>query len=284
MIDSADKNGVALRLQAEQIRRRVVEIIYAAGAGHTGGALSSVELQTALFFAVLNVDPQNPEKVGRDRFILSKGHSVEALYATLEARSFFSRAVTDTYGRYLSPLSGHPTRKVPGVDVNSGALGHGLSVGVGLSIAHRMDGLPAKTFVLMGDGELGEGSIYEAAMAAAHYGLDSLVGIIDRNRLQISGPTEEVLSVEPIRARWEALGWEVFEADGNDVEALVRVFGRMRVLNGKPKLLIAHTIKGKGVSFMENAVRWHHGVPSEEECRQALREIDARIAFLLDVK
>ncbi|MDR2805533.1 MAG: transketolase [Dysgonamonadaceae bacterium] len=260
------------------MRKRVIEIIYAAKAGHTGGSLSSIELQTVLFFAVLNIDPAHPDMAGRDRFILSKGHSVEALYATLEARGFLSRKEVDSYGQYLSPLAGHPTKKVPGIELNSGALGHGLSVGVGMSIAHKMDGASAKTFVLMGDGEQGEGSIYEAAMSAAHYQLDNLIAIIDRNQLQISGKTEEVMSLEPLRQRWEAFGWEVFEAAGNDVEALVTVFRAMNFANRKPKLLIAHTVKGNGISYMENVAKWHHGVPTEEQYQQAMREIDGRIA------
>ena len=268
----------SLCLTAEHIRKRVIEIIYAAKAGHTGGSLSSIELHTVLFFAVMNRDPADPEKADRDRFILSKGHSVEALYATLEARGFLSREVLDTYGQYLSPLSGHPTNKVPGVELNSGALGHGLSVGAGLSLAHKMDGTSAKTFVLMGDGEQGEGSIYEAAMSASHYQLDNLTAIIDRNGLQISGKTEDVLSLEPLRQRWEALGWEVFETPGNDIEALMKVFHCMDYTNKKPKLLIARTTKGNGISYMENVAKWHHGVPTAEQYQQAMNEIDARIA------
>ena len=283
MANTTNKTYFVLRLQAENIRKRLIEIIYAAKAGHTGGSLSSLELQTVLFFAVLNIDPQHPDKTGRDRFILSKGHCVEALYATLEARGFLSGKLVDTYGQYLSPLSGHPTKKIPGVELNSGALGHGLSVGVGMSIAHKMDNKPAKTFVLMGDGEQGEGSIYEAAMSASHYQLDNLVAIIDRNKLQISGKTEEVMSLEPMRQRWEAFGWEVFETDGNNIEALLEVFEQMDYTNAKPKLLIAHTTKGNGVSYMENVAKWHHGVPSEAQYQQAIREIDERIQILKNV-
>jgi transketolase len=203
---------------------------------------------------------------------------VEALYATLEARGFLSREVLKTYGQYLSPLSGHPTKKVPGVELNSGALGHGLPVGVGLCIAHKMNNKSSKTYVLMGDGEQGEGSIYEAAMSASHYQLDNLVAIIDRNKLQISGKTEDVMSLEPLRQRWEAFGWEVFEINGNDMEALLNVFGQMDYTNKKPKLLIAHTIKGNGISYMENVAKWHHGVPTEEQYQQAMSEMDERIA------
>jgi transketolase len=277
---NSNNDCTALRLQAEQIRKRVIEIIYSAKAGHTGGSLSAVELHTVLYFAIMNIDPTRPDMPDRDRFILSKGHCAEVLYATLEARGFLSRKTLDTYGQYLSPLSGHPTKKIPGVELNSGALGHGLSVSVGLSIGHKMDDKSAKTFVLMGDGEQGEGSIYEAAMAASHYKLDNLVAIIDRNTLQISGKTEDVLSLEPLRQRWEAFGWEVFEANGNDVKTLLNVFSQMDFFNQKPKMLIAHTVKGNGISYMENIAKWHHGVPSEQQYQQAIREIDERITQL----
>ncbi|MDP2038173.1 MAG: transketolase, partial [Ignavibacteria bacterium] len=213
-----------LQLQAEKIRKRVVEIVYSSKSGHIGGALSSVEIETALYFNVMNIDPKNPKKEDRDRFILSKGHSVETLYSVLAASGFIEDELLDTYGRYGTSLAGHPTRKVPGVELNSGALGHGLSFGVGLSIAAKMDQKEYKTYVLMGDGEQGEGSIYEAAMAASHYKLDNLIAIIDRNQLQISGRTEDVMALEPIRQRWESMGWEVFDVDGNDVGALVKIF------------------------------------------------------------
>ena len=269
-----------LRLQAEKIRKRVVEMIFSSKSGHIGGSLSSVDIETALYFHVMNIDPENSKREDRDRFILSKGHSVEALYSVLAARGFIEDAVLDTYGQFNSILEGHPTKKVSGVEHNSGALGHVLSVGVGIAIAAKMDNKTFHTFVLMGDGEQGEGSIYEAAMSASHYHLDNLVAIIDRNELQISGKTEEVMRLEPIRERWEVFGWEVFDVDGNDIKALVDVFDSLDYSNKKPKIIIAHTIKGCGISFMERLASWHHGVVNEEQYKEAVVEIDERIRNL----
>ncbi len=266
-----------LKLQAELIRKRTLEIIYAAKAGHTGGSLSSIDVLTALYFKVLNVDPQHPDWPERDRFVMSKGHSVEALYCVLSARGFFSDALLDTYGQFNTPLFGHPTRKIPGIELNSGALGHGLPVAVGMALAARMDKSSSRCYVLMGDGEQGEGSVYEAAMAAGHYRLDRLTAIIDRNHLQISGKTEDVMSLEPMAERWKAFGWEVFETDGNDMSALLDCFERSERAGNKPKLIISHSIKGKGVSYMENVAKWHHGVPSAEQFELALKEINSRI-------
>ena len=271
---------IELRLQAEKIRKRVVEMIFSSKSGHIGGSLSSVDIETALYFHVMNIDPENSKREDRDRFILSKGHSVEALYSVLAARGFIEDAVLDTYGQFNSILEGHPTKKVSGVEHNSGALGHGLSVGVGIAIAAKMDNKTFHTFVLMGDGEQGEGSIYEAAMSASHYYLDNLVAIIDRNELQISGKTEEVMRLEPIRERWEVFGWEVFDVDGNDIKALVDVFDSLNYSNKKPKIIIAHTIKGCGISFMERLASWHHGVVNEEQYKEAVVEIDERIRNL----
>lgn len=270
----------ALELQAEKIRRRLVEIVYASKSGHIGGSLSSVEVETALYFHVMNIDPKDPKKADRDRFILSKGHSVEALYAVLAAKGFIDDELLDTYGRFKSALAGHPTKKTPGVELNSGALGHGLSVGVGMAIAAKMDKAPFRTYVLMGDGEQGEGSIYEAAMSASHHKLGNLVAVIDRNKLQISGTTEEVMSLEPMRDRWEAFGWEVYDVEGNDMASLVDTFDNFDHNNGKPKLIIAHTTKGCGISFMEKVAKWHHGVPNDEQYKEAIAEIDERIASM----
>jgi transketolase len=265
-----------LQLQSEQIRKRLVEIVYASKSGHIGGSLSSVEIETALYFHVMNIDPKNPKKEDRDRFILSKGHSVEALYSTLAAAGFIDDSLLETYGKFKSLLAGHPTKKTPGIELNSGALGHGLAVGVGMAIAAKMDKKSYKTYVLMGDGEQGEGSIYEAAMSASHYKLDNLVAIIDRNCLQISGKTEDVMALEPMRQRWEAFGWEVFDVDGNNIEDVVNTFLNMDY-NNKPKLMIAHTTKGCGISFMEKVAKWHHGVPNDEQYTEAIAEIEERI-------
>ena len=266
-----------LKIKAEEIRKRVVEIVYSSRGGHIGGSLSSIEIETALYFHVMNVDPANPKMENRDRFILSKGHSVEALYSVLAEKGFVEQSLLDTYGQFNSKLAGHPTKKTPGVELNSGALGHGLSVGVGMAIGAKMSKNIFRTYVLMGDGEQGEGSIYEAAMSASHYKLDNLVAIIDRNTLQISGKTENVMALEPMRERWEAFGWEVFNVKGNDMEDIVNTFDRLDYTNSKPKLIISHTTKGNGISFMENGAKWHHGVPAEQQYIDAITEIEERI-------
>jgi transketolase len=269
-----------LQIQAEKVRKRVVEMIFSSKSGHIGGSLSSVDIETALYFHVMNIDIENTKKENRDRFILSKGHSVEALYCVLAARGFISDSVLNTYGQFNSILEGHPTKKVSGVEHNSGALGHGMSVGVGIALAAKMDKKSFRTFVLMGDGEQGEGSIYEAALSASHYRLDNLVAIIDRNELQISGNTEEIMRLEPIRERWEVLGWEVFDVDGNDIKTLVDIFDSLNYSNKKPKLIIAHTVKGCGISFMERIASWHHGVVNGEQYKEAIVEINERIESL----
>jgi transketolase len=271
---------IELQLQAERIRKRLVEMIFTAKSGHIGGALSSVEMETALYFHVMNIDPKNPKQEDRDRFILSKGHSVETLYSVLSAKGFIEDGLLDTYGKFNTLLAGHPVKKVAGVELNSGALGHGLSVGVGMCLSAKMDLKSFRTFVLMGDGEQAEGSIYEAAMAANHYHLDNIVAIIDRNTLQISGKTEEVMKLEPIRERWEAFGWEVFDLDGNNMGDIIKTYTKLNYTNGKPKLLISHTTKGCGVSFMEKIAKWHHGVPNENQYQDAIAEINERIKSL----
>jgi transketolase len=266
-----------LELQSEKSRMRLIETVYKAKAGHIGGDLSCLNVLTALYFDIMYVWPDKPKESKRDRFVMSKGHCVEALYVTLEAKGFISRKITDTLGEFGSILSGHPTIEVPGIEVNTGALGHGLSVGVGMSIAAKMDAADYKTFVLMGDGEQGEGSIYEAAMAGNQYKLDNLVAIIDRNRLQISGTTEEVMSLESICDRWTAFGWDVIEMNGDDMADIVKTFKSIDYTNQKPHLVISHTTKGKGVSYMEGVAKWHHGVPTAEQYDEAIREISGRI-------
>ncbi|MDO4160172.1 MAG: transketolase [Prevotellaceae bacterium] len=269
-----------LVLKSETNRKRLMEIVYKAKAGHIGGDLSCLNVLTALYFDVLRVDVNNPKDSLRDRFILSKGHCVESLYVTLESKGFIKEGVLETLGQYGSILSGHPTIEVPGIEVNTGALGHGLSIGVGMAIAAKMDKKDYKTYVLMGDGEQGEGSIYEAAMAANQYKLDNLVAIIDRNHLQISGDTEDVMGLDDIRSRWSAFGWDVKDMNGDDMEDIIKTFHSIDYDNKKPHLLVSHTTKGKGVSYMENVAKWHHGVPSEEQYEQAIKEISERIEKL----
>jgi len=274
-------NAKQLELIAEKNRKRLVEVVYAAKAGHIGGDLSCLNVMTALYFEVMrNIDPAQPKNPERDRFVLSKGHCVEALYVTLEAKGFLKSEVLDTLGRFGSILSGHPTIEVPGIEVNSGALGHGLPIGVGMAIAAKMDKKPYRTFVMMGDGEQGEGSIYEAAMAGNRYHLDNLVAIIDRNHLQISGNTEDVMPLDSIRERWSAFGWDVIELNGDSMEDILRAFSMIDYANQKPHLLVSNTTKGRGVSFMEGIAKWHHGVLNEEQCKDAVKEIEERIKNL----
>ena len=274
-------NAKQLELLAEKNRKRLVEVVYAAKAGHIGGDLSCLNVMTALYFEVMkNLDPATPKAPERDRFVLSKGHCVEALYVTLEAKGFLKPEVLDTLGQYGSILSGHPTIEVPGIEINSGALGHGLSIGVGMAIAAKMDQKQWRTYVLMGDGEQGEGSIYEAAMAGNRYHLDNLVAIIDRNHLQISGNTEDVMPIDSIRERWSAFGWDVKEMKGDSMEDILKTFASIDYQNKKPHLLVSNTTKGKGVSFMEGIAKWHHGVLNEEQCKEAVKEIESRIAAL----
>lgn len=274
-------NAKQLELIAEQNRKRLVEVVYAAKAGHIGGDLSCLNVMTALYFEVMkNIDPAQPKAPERDRFVLSKGHCVEALYVTLEAKGFLQPEVLDTLGKFGSILSGHPTIEVPGIEVNSGALGHGLGIGVGMAIAAKMDKKPYRTYVMMGDGEQGEGSIYEAAMAGNCYHLDNLVAIIDRNHLQISGNTEDVMPIDSVRERWTAFGWDVIELNGDSMEDILRAFGSIDYQNQKPHLLVSNTTKGRGVSFMEGIAKWHHGVLNEEQCKAAVAEIEERIASL----
>lgn len=267
-----------LKLQSEINRKRLMEVVYKAKAGHIGGDLSCLNVLTALYFDVMNIDPNNPSDPDRDRFILSKGHCVEALYVTLESRGYFTRELTDTLGQFGSILSGHPTIEVKGIEVSSGALGHGLSIGVGMALAAKMDKKAYRTFVVMGDGEQGEGSIYEAAMSASHFKLGNLVAIIDRNHLQISGNTEDVMALEDIEARWTSFGWDVIKANGDDVVDLVNKLHAIDYTANRPHLIISETTKGRGVSFMENVAKWHHGVPDEEQYNTAIKEIECRIA------
>ncbi len=268
-----------LKLLAEkavQTRIAILQMIYQGKGGHIGGALSCTDILVTLYYTVMRIDPKNPGWEGRDRFVLSKGHSVEGLYAILADLGFIPRAELDSYRGFGSRLIGHPSNKVPGIEVNTGALGHGLSVGVGMALAGKMDQKDHKVYVLMGDGELAEGSVWEAAMAGSHYKLDNLIGIVDRNRLQIGGSTEDVMALEDLKAKWQAFGWEALEVDGHDFNSLVEL-AKLPIVPGKPHMIIANTIKGKGISFMENEVGWHHRVPNEEEYAQALQELELRM-------
>jgi transketolase len=273
-----------LQLIALEIRKRVVTMIYTGKGGHTGGSLSAVDILVSLYFHTLRYDLTKPGDPSRDRFIMSKGHSAEGLYCTLCQAGFFPEDWLDGYGRFDSHLYGHPTMGVPGVEVPTGALGHGLPIAVGMALAAKRDGAAYRTFVLMGDGEQAEGSVWEAAMAASNYGLDNLIGIVDYNGLQISGKVDDVMRLSPLDERWAAFGWAVIELDGNDMGQLVSAFDRLPARPGSPTLILAHTVKGKGVSFIENQVAWHHKVPTEEQYLQAKSEFDAATGALADTK
>ncbi|MGG1518601.1 transketolase [Paenibacillus oryzisoli] len=266
-----------LQAKAAQIRMDVLEMIFRAKTGHTGGSLSNADIVTALYYRIMKIDPANPKAKDRDRFILSKGHSVESLWSVLADRGFFPKEELATFSQFGTKLIGHPNNKVPGIEMNTGALGHGLAVAVGMALAAKRDGAGFRAFCLMGDGEQAEGSVWEAAMAGAHYKLDNLVGIIDRNRLQISGSTEEVMGLEPLESKWEAFGWNVVSIDGNDMGALVDTLEAIPSITGKPTLVMANTIKGKGVSFAENVPHWHHHVPNDHELSLALGELAATL-------
>jgi transketolase len=256
-------------------RRHLLSIIYRAGAGHTGGSLSCIDILNVLYNHVLRVSPNTFSSLIRDRYIQSKGHCVEALYVVLADRGFFPAEDLDTLCRFGSHYIGHPTRKVHGVEQNTGALGHGLPMAVGTALAGKLDGRDYRVFTLLGDGELPEGSNWEAALTAAHYKLDNLCAIVDLNGLQITGPTREVCDTQPLADKFRSFGWAVREIDGHDIHALTETLEAIPFEAGKPSVVIAHTVKGKGVSFMENNIKWHHGVPDAEQFARAMEELGA---------
>jgi transketolase len=264
-----------LRLKSVRYRKRVLQTIVAAGAGHTGGDLSCLDILTVLYGAILRVSPGTAADPDRDRFVMSKGHSVEALYVVLSDRGFFPPGDLATVGRYGSHYVGHPTRHVRGIEQNTGALGHGLAFGVGTALAARLAGRSYRTVVLVGDGELAEGSNWEASLAAAHHRLENLVVVLDRNELQITGGTESVCALEPLGDKLRAFGYAVREVDGHDHAALLEVFRAAPFEPGRPSLVLARTRKGRGISFMEGEVRWHHRVPKPEELARAMEELEA---------
>ncbi len=273
MIDT--QKVARLRALARAIRRRDLQMVYNAKLGHIGGDLSAIDILVTLYFSVLRIDPRRPEDPERDRFILSKGHCAGALYTTLAHAGFFPLDELDTFAQPLSRLNGHPDRKkVPGVETNTGPLGHGLPVAVGCALAAKMDGAAWRTFVLTGDGELQEGSNWEAALSASHYRLDDLTVIVDRNGLQQGDFTERTMHLDPLADKWRAFGWSVREVNGHDFVALLEVFDQLPFDWGRPNCIIAHTHKGQGVSFMRDRPAWHHRVPNAEEYAQALRELD----------
>lgn len=261
---------------ARQVRIDILKMLAKAGSGHTGGSLSAVEVVTALYFAQMRHDPKRPRWEERDRFVISKGHGVPVLYAVLSRSGYFDRRHLDTLRQMGSILQGHPYSGItPGIEVSTGSLGQGLSQANGIALAGRLNRKPYRVYALLGDGETQEGIIWEAAMTAAHYKLDNLCAILDNNGLQIDGPVSKVMAVEPIVKKWEAFGWHVLESDGHDFRQILSALGHAEQTKGKPTMIVAHTVKGKGVSFMENQVKYHGVAPTAEELELALKELVA---------
>jgi transketolase len=262
--------------KARRLRREVIRMVGTAGSGHPGGALSAADMVACLYFWEMRYDPQRPDWPERDRFVLSKGHAAPLLYAVLAESGFFPQEMLGTLRRLGSPLQGHPDmRKLPGVEASTGSLGQGIGWAVGMALAARLDRRDSRVYVLLGDGELEEGMVWEAVMAASHYRLGNLVALIDNNGLQIDGPLHEVMSVEPIGDKFRAFGWETCEIDGHDIGAILRTLNEARQVKDRPFAIVARTIKGKGCSFMEGQVDWHGKAPTQEELERALLEFDS---------
>jgi transketolase len=257
------------------MRRDILYMVHMAGSGHPGGSLSCVEILATLYYDVMNIDPKHPEDPDRDRFLLSKGHAAPALYSVLARRGYFSSDSLGTLRSLGSPLQGHPHKELlPGLDCSSGSLGQGLSIANGLALAARQQGKTYRTYCLMGDGEVQEGQVWEAAMTAAHFKLDNVCAIVDDNGVQLDGPTAEIMNVEPLDEKFRAFGWHVIHVDGHDSEALNAAFQEAAATKGKPTVLIAKCVKGKGISFMENTCTWHGKAPNDQELEAALEELD----------
>ena len=267
-----------LKALAYELRENTMDIIMSGKAGHIGGDMSVMEILTELYFDQMNISPENMEDPDRDKFVMSKGHSMEAYYAVLAKKGFFPQEeVVEKFSKFDSQYIGHPNNKLPGIEMNSGSLGHGLPVCVGMALASRMNGQKCRVYTVMGDGELAEGSVWEGAMAAAHYKLDNLCAVVDRNRLQISGNTEDVMAHDDLYERFRAFNWHVIDVkDGNDIDQLKVAFEEAKETKGKPSVLIANTVKGKGSPVMENKANWHHKVPSEDELAQIRRDLKER--------
>jgi len=262
---------------AREIRKKILKMIFDSQASHIGSALSCVDILTVLYFKILNINPQSPLAENRDRFILSKGHAASALYATLAQRGFFPEEILDSYCLNGGKLPGHSTKGcVPGVEVSTGSLGHGLSMGAGMAIAAKHDNKNYKIFVLLSDGECDEGSVWETAMFASHHKLDNLIGIIDYNKFQAFGKTNDILNLEPLKEKWLSFGWQAQETDGHNFSQIEKTLNNVPFEKGKPSLIIAHTVKGKGISFMENKVEWHYKSPNKEQYNLALKELNQK--------
>lgn len=266
-----------LKALSYDLRKNVVDMILEGKGGHIGGDMSVMDILVELYFEQMNISPENADDPDRDRFIMSKGHSVESLYAVLAAKGFFPiEKVISEFSKFGSKFIGHPNNKLPGIEMNSGSLGHGLPVSVGMALAGKMDKRDYRVYTVMGDGELAEGSVWEAAMAGNQYKLDNLCAVIDRNRLQISGNTEDVMGHDDLSDRWSSFGWNVISVDGNDYKELNAAFNKAKETKGKPTVIIANTVKGCGSSVMENKANWHHKVPTAGEYEQIINDFQAR--------
>ena len=267
-----------LKAKTYELRQNTLDIVMSGGSGHIGGDMSVIDILSTLYFRIMKISPELSDSPERDRFVMSKGHSVEALYAVLAEKGFFPlEEVLEKFSKFGSPYIGHPNNYLPGIEMNSGSLGHGLPVSVGMALAGKMDHTSYRVYTVMGDGELAEGSVWEAAMAASNYKLDNLCATVDRNHLQISGCTEDVMKQDTLSERFSAFGWNVIEVeDGNDVDQLTKAYQLAAKVKGKPSVIIANTVKGCGSSVMENKVQWHHKVPTQEEYIQISREFAER--------
>ena len=264
-----------LELTATKVRCAIIRSLHAAGSGHPGGSLSSADIVTALYFKEMNIDPANPKMKGRDKLIYSKGHAGPAQYAALAVRGYYPEEELLTLRKIGSKFQGHPNMNyVPGIEMSTGSLGQGFSVAGGMALANKMDDDPGRIYAILGDGELQEGLIWEAAMSAAHYKLDNLVGIVDHNGLQIDGRNDDVMTVMPIADKFRGFGWNVIEIDGHDMQQILDAFAAARACKGKPTMIVAETVKGKGVSFMEGQAGWHGKAPNDEQTDQALQELE----------
>ena len=267
-------NNSELETKAKEVRRLIIESLNAAGSGHPGGSLSAADIVTSLYFDEMNIDPENPKKKDRDIFILSKGHAGPAQYAALAVRGYFPAEDLMSLRKIGSKFQGHPNMHyVPGIEMSTGSLGQGFSAACGMAMARKIDDSPSRVYTLLGDGELQEGIIWEAAMSAAHYSLDNLVAIVDHNGLQIDGRNDDVMKVEPIAEKFEAFGWNVIKIDGHDFEQISLAFENAKDCKGRPTAIVAETVKGKGVSFMEGQAGWHGKAPNNEQAEEALKEL-----------
>jgi transketolase len=265
----------SLKEKAKTLRIEILKMLTEAGSGHTGGSLSAADIVTALYFYKMRHDPADPKWRERDRFVLSKGHAAPVLYGALALSGYFDKQLLKTLRKIGSPLQGHPcSRKLPGIEISTGSLGQGLSIADGMALGLKIDGLSSRVYCMLGDGEIQEGQVWEAAMTAAHYKLDNICAIIDNNGLQIDGHCHEVMYIEPIVKKWEAFGWHVIDINGHDMEAVVRALDEAETIKDKPSMIVARTIKGKGISFFEGKVEYHGMAPTPEELEKALKELE----------